>query len=352
MITERPLHTAYPRLASALAHLPLAQLPTPICPLPGSGPWFCKDDGGTHTLYGGNKVRKLEYVFGQAQRHGCTQVATFGAAGSNHATATALHAQRLGLRCINFLSRQRQTPWVANNIKRQLASGAQLVFVDGHRVQREQQAQDVLDASAHKTWLIPMGGSSIAGTVGYVNAAFELRDQIKRGEMPVPRRVYAPLGTMGTVVGLALGFAAVGLATEVVGVRVVHESIGSEAQAKALYAKTARALHRLDPQFPALDYASAKLTVRNEFFGAGYAVATDEARAAVDFAADHWALKLETTYSGKAAAALLADSSNDASGTSLFWSTYSSPTSTPEPDASLLDTLPRALHSYLVPQVS
>lgn len=347
MTSDRPLHTHYPRLAAALAHCPLAELPAPVRPLARPGNVWCKDDGGTHALYGGNKVRKLEYVFGQAQRHGCTQVATFGAAGSNHATATALHAQRLGLRCINFLSRQRHTPWLASNIKRQLASGARLVFVDGDRLQREQQARDVLDATAHKTWLIPMGGSSVAGTIGYVNAAFELRAQIERGDLPLPQRVYAPLGTTGTVVGLALGFAAAQLPVDVIAVRVVHETIGSAALAARLYARAARALHRLDPQFPRLATDPPRLQVRDEFFGAGYAVATDQARAAVDFAAQHWDLKLETTYSGKAAAALLADRRNGATDRALFWSTYSAPVATPELQPAQRAALPAGLEPYL-----
>ncbi|MEO1575704.1 MAG: pyridoxal-phosphate dependent enzyme, partial [Pseudomonadota bacterium] len=171
----RPLHDRFETLARRVPHVPLALLPTPLVTRDGPlGACLCKLDGQTHDLYGGNKVRKLEYVLAQAQRHGAARVATFGAAGSNHATATAVHARALGIGCVSFLSRQRPTRFVAANLKRQLSAGADIVFVSGDRAQREAQARAYVNRLDGRTWRIPMGGSSPAGTLGYVNAGLEL----------------------------------------------------------------------------------------------------------------------------------------------------------------------------------
>jgi D-cysteine desulfhydrase len=349
---ERPLHSRFAGLARKLPHLPLATLPTPVREVAGPvGGATCKLDGATARAYGGNKVRKLEYLLGQARSHACTQVATFGAAGSNHATATAVHAAAQGLRCVNFLSRQRATKWVAGNLRRQIAAGAKIVYVDGDRAQRERQARDFLNGSAHKTWRIPMGGSSDAGTIGYVNAGMELARQIEQGDCRLPDRIYVPLGTMGTAVGIAIGLACAGLRVPLHAVRVVHETVGSRALAPRLFERTVRLLHALDASFPRIVFDPAVFVVREEFFGNGYAHATKDAVAAVSYAHTHWSLELETTYSGKALAALLADAVRDqrAPRHALFWSTYSA---TPAPSSGtgdLRDKLPEPLRHYLAP---
>ena len=320
-----PLHVAFPGVAASVHLKKLARLPTPVKALSDDRcQLFVKRDDQTNRQYGGNKIRKLEYLFAEALAFGREQVATFGAAGSNHATATAIHAQYLGLKCINFLSRQRQTPWVAANLRRQVEAGARLVYVNGTRAEREAAAEAVLRKTPFKTWLIPMGGSSAMGTLGYVNAAFELAGQIERGEIETPDRIYVAMGTMGTAVGLAVGLRAAGIPSTIVAVRVVHRSVGSKELAQQLHFDTVRLLRRYDEAFPGLEFDDLNLEFRNEQFGGGYALATDASLASVKLAAEQWDLRLETTYTGKALAALLAD--RDAGllddRNVLFWNTY------------------------------
>lgn len=345
----RALDKAFPLLASRLPIAPLADLPTPIRGLAIARCRLAvKCDDRSNDVYGGNKVRKLEYLLGDALARGCSTVATFGAAGSNHATATAIHAHALGLNCINLLSRQRSTPWVAGNLRRQIAADARLVFVDGDRAQREAQAQAVLDAETGPVALIPMGGSSPLGTVGYVNAGLELAAQVEAGDLPAPERIYLPLGTMGTAVGLALGVALGGLASKVIAVRVVHESVGSRELAPGLYAGLCELLLGIDPSLPLPAFAKLPLTIRDDQFGGGYALATDAAKAAVEFADTNWELALETTYSGKALAALLADRDKGEldDKSILFWNTYSSGAAA-APDNLSLDGVPEQLRALL-----
>ena len=69
-------------------------------------------------------------------------------------------------------------------------------------------------------YIIPTGGTSARGTIGYVSAAFELREQIAAGEMPEPDWIFGPMGSGGTVAGLVLGAKLAGLRSRIVAVLV------------------------------------------------------------------------------------------------------------------------------------
>ena len=97
-----------PALAAALPKLTLARLPTPVTAASlqtaaGIRDIFIKHDDLTGELYGGNKVRKLEYLLQRALDRGATRIATFGTVASNHALATALYSRALGLDATCFL---------------------------------------------------------------------------------------------------------------------------------------------------------------------------------------------------------------------------------------------------------
>jgi D-cysteine desulfhydrase len=154
---------------------------------------------------------------------------------------------------------------------------------------------------------------------------------------------------MGSAAGLALGLALAGQKTEVQAIRVSPEIIMNRQRLDHLLAKTATMLRRIDASIPADLASRARIDVRHEFFGEGYAVSNAATDAAVEFAADHLALSLEPTYTGKAFAALLNDlACPDHAGMSmLFWNTYNS-NPLPEPDeaAADMDRLPAEFRRY------
>ena len=84
---------------------------------------------------------------------------------------------------------------------------------------------------------IPLGGSTALGTLGHVNAALELADQVEAGELPLPGRVVVPLGSGGTAAGLALGFAMAGLDTRCSGRASVHGSAQTDGVCFASWSK-------------------------------------------------------------------------------------------------------------------
>ena len=176
------------------------------------------------------------------------------------------------------------------------------------------------------TAIVQSSSAVTVATIGFVNAGLELADQVNAGTLAAPDRVYVANGTMATAAGLALGFALAGLGAEVQAVRVTHDFVSNPDAMRRLIAKTALLLRRLDPAIPAGLADSVRLRCRDEFFGSGYAHTTPAADRAVAVAREELGLELETTYTGKALAALLDDLDRPefASQTMLFWNTFNS----------------------------
>jgi len=328
-----PLYDRFPG-TKALAHVALASLPTPVEPWTelarrlGLRSLFVKRDDLSGEAYGGNKVRKLEFLLGQALAEGCSSIITFGARGSNHVRAAAVYGQRLGLKVHAVLTPQPSTSYLEANLQASRAAGATFRFADSHQESLARAADLQIELARQdgiEPFVIPFGGTVPRGTIGFVNAALELAAQIERGDILTPDMVYVALGSMGTASGLAVGFAALGLPIQVIGVRVVPAEIASLARARQVMKGASALLQESDPGFPLLIPENVGLHVREGFFGDGYAQPTAEAREAVALATFH-GLRLETTYTGKALAAVVADARNNqlADKTVLFWNTYNS----------------------------
>lgn len=322
------LSATYPALGQRLRKLQLAELPTPVerADFDTSGGLRCiavKRDDISSAHYGGNKIRKLEYIFRRALDRGAKRVATFGAAGSNHALATAVLAKQVGLECTCFLGHQKCTPKVPIALNMHRLLGTEIVRYGGSV---DQLALFRKYLQNRHTWVVPLGGSSWLGAVGFVSAGLELAQQVRDGELPCPDRIYIATGTMGSTAGLALGLAAAGLPTKVHAVCVVDKRFGNPVMLDRLICKTALMLNRLDPSFDSEMAKKAKLVWRGEFLAGGYAVVDERISDAVEVARDDLGLALETTYTGKAMAAMLHDLQQpDYNGEQyLFWNTHNS----------------------------
>lgn len=305
-----------------------------------------KHDSVSNAFYGGNKIRKLEYILQRARERGARRIATFGAAGSNHALATAIFATRLGFECTCFLRHQKRTPNIPRTLNMHRRIGTEIVRYGGN-VDRLATLRHYLQGRG--SWVIPLGGSSWLGAVGFVNAGLEMASQIAAGEIAMPDRIYIATGTMGSSAGLALGLALAELSTELHAIRVVDDFVANPRLFECLLRKTAAMLHRLDPSIP-VDLADrARICWRDDFLAGGYAVADSVTESAVKVADDEMGLLLETTYTGKAMAALLHDQlSREYAGEScLFWNTYNSRPLHADMKRPLnTDKLPQAFLSY------
>ena len=318
------LSVRLPRLGAQFEALPLATLPTPVTRheirIGGARhAVLVKHDEASGPLYGGNKVRKLEYLLRRARDRDALRVATFGAAGSNHALATALYALGAGFGCTCLLSHQPVQPGIGRKLLAHQLAGTEVVRFGGSRSARV--AIQRRHLQGRRIALLPMGGSNWIGTLGFVNAGLELAAQVAGGLVESPSTVYVATGTLGTTAGIALGLALAGHNAEVRGIRVTDARLANPAALRRLLMKTADLMRRTDPAVPAGLAERAQVLLRDDFYGAGYGLSNARTEAAMAFAAAELGLLLDSTYSGKALAALLHDLVEGTAGRPLFWNT-------------------------------
>jgi 1-aminocyclopropane-1-carboxylate deaminase/D-cysteine desulfhydrase-like pyridoxal-dependent ACC family enzyme len=212
-------------------------------------------------------------------------------------------------------------------LRADLAAGAKLYPV----VSTLKAAQKLAELSMlarlerRKPILLPPGGSTVLGTLGYVNAGVELAAQIDAGHCPDPTAVYVACGTCATAAGLALGLAAAGVRTEVIAVRVTHGLFANRLQLARLVKGAEALLCGLDPSFPAVSKSAiASLTLSDQEFGRGYGLSTPVSEAAAQLAEGE-GIRLDATYTSKAFARLLLEADTTRRGQNLlFWHTLSS----------------------------
>ncbi|MCB9567278.1 MAG: pyridoxal-phosphate dependent enzyme [Myxococcales bacterium] len=316
--------------------LRLADLPTPVERAAwldrGDVEVWLKRDDRSSEIYGGGKVRKLEWLLANPPFNGRGPIASIGGIGSHHLVALALYLRGLDRRLHALTFEQVVTPHVEAN----LATRASLGVEFWHARTR---AGLGLAWLAYKTWRRPAepgvmmapGASTGLGGFGFVGAGLELAAQIRAGLLPKPGTIYITGGSAGSSAGLA-----VGLALAEVG---AHLRIVSAVEAWSfnglLYRRMIRqivatlAVHGLDPARlrggadRLLADAGVTWSIDHTQVGPGYAVPTDAGRAAVAFAGDH-GIKLETTYTGKCLAGLSADLAAGAAirGPVLLWNTH------------------------------
>ncbi|HEX6693602.1 MAG TPA: pyridoxal-phosphate dependent enzyme, partial [Longimicrobiales bacterium] len=209
----RRLYEWFPRAAAAIPWVELATLPTPIetVTLPPAGGENAlsvqvKRDDLSGDAYGGNKVRKLEFLLAAARARGATRVVTAGAFGSHHALATTVYARRLGFDVTTILFPQHVTPHVRGIPLMCAALGAEVRFTPRMEGVPFALWRAALDGRG-RTCVIPPGGSDAIGTLGYVEAGLELAAQWQESRSKRPARIHVAAGTLGTAAGLALGLA-------------------------------------------------------------------------------------------------------------------------------------------------
>ena len=297
--SSRALFDRLPRLTDLVPWVELADgLPTAVDEV-DDGLYVQRDDA-TDSHYGGNKVRKLEFVLPIALRKG-GPVLTAGAIGSHHVYATAVHAARLGLEVEAVRFPQPMTPHVESidaalrklpNVKHtMLASRYAMPFVLA--------ARRIAIERANGYAVLP-GATSPLGNLGYVSAALELIDAFEREGWAPPDDVVVALGSGGSAVGLTLGLRLGGwLDTTVVAVRVSDVIVTNYAVLNAHAAATALVLG-IGGWLP----RSGNLHIEPGYFADGYGESSPAGERAADDGA-RFGLQVEPTYTAKALAAAL-----------------------------------------------
>jgi 1-aminocyclopropane-1-carboxylate deaminase/D-cysteine desulfhydrase-like pyridoxal-dependent ACC family enzyme len=329
------LFATWPALKERIDAVSLGSFPTPVerlSPLEhelGAGPLFVKRDDLSADAYGGNKVRTLEVLFGRARARGAREIIATGAFGSNHAVATVLHAPRAGLRPGALLCPQPHSDAAAENLRVTLARAERLVILPHWSLV----PFGIVRALGAGRVVMPPGGATPAGALGYVAAALELAAQVERGELAPPSRIYVGVGSTCTSAGLLVGLAhatRLGLGFRrrptVVSVRVTPWPVTARFRIVGLARRTSEHLAALagDPSLALSKHElSQGLELDGSHLGAGYGQPSPDGLAAIALFRRLASFELDTTYSGKAAAGFIAGAERHRDEAHLFWSTKS-----------------------------
>jgi L-cysteate sulfo-lyase len=298
------MHLArFPRVKICQAPTPLEFMPNLTRLLGGPQLWIKRDDC-TGLATGGNKVRKLEFLVGEALAQGADTLVTQGAVQSNHVRQTAAAAVKFGLRCVGVLEHRVQTTDTdyldGGNVLLDRLMGLEIEYRAGDSDMQAaiEEVGERLSRQGAKPYLIPGGGSNPVGATGYAAVALELLAQANDMGLRIDRVVHAT-GSAGTQAGLVAGFETLNSGIRVLGIGVRNPREKQEANVHALAEATAARL-------------GLKGGIRREaveancdYVGAGYGIPTPGMAEAVQMLARTEAIFLDPVYSGKAMAGLI-----------------------------------------------
>jgi len=287
MVNEKPvLFKRYPDLEGKVPWVPvLTGIPTHVEKLTKleehfkivNGEIYIKRDDKDHNIYGGNKLRKFEFIFGEVLKRKKKGIITSGGIGTNHGMACAIIAKELSLK-----------------------------------------------------WTPLLGFGSPLGTIGFINALFELKEQIDKGILSEPEIIFVAAGSTGTAAGLTAGCKLMGLKTKVYFVNVSRDIVVNPKSLIRNANKAIKYLRKRDKNIPDVKVNENDFKMIKGYLGSGYGIITKKSQNAVDLIYELEGkvkdFRLETTYTGKALAAMFEflEMEENKSKKVLFWNTYNS----------------------------
>ncbi len=293
----------------AISRIKIAHTPTPLestsrlsdalgCQI------FIKRDDCTGLAGGGNKVRKLEYLLADAKNQGADTLITIGGLQSNHARQTAAVAAKFGLRCELVLEDIPGTPkqeyYHNGNVLLNKLFGANIhhMGVGQDSISYSEMLIDKLIQNGQKPYLIPIGGSNVIGSFGYMRCANEIVQQLESHNITIDQIVLAS-GSAGTQAGLLAGLIAAQIDLPVLGICVSRSTLDQQELVESLLRKILKN-RGIDPEL-----AKGKVNCIGDYVGEGYGIVTETMIAAVNQCAQLEGLLLDPVYTGKAMAGLI-----------------------------------------------
>jgi len=297
------------------ARYPLTFGPTPIeklerlsARLGGNIDIYAKrEDCNSGLAFGGNKIRKLEYIIPDAIAAGADTLVTIGGVQSNHTRQVAAVAAKIGMQC-----RLVQESWVpfqdavydrVGNILLSRVLGAEIELVDegfdiGIRESWEQALEDVKDKGG-KPYPIPAGASVHKfGGLGYVGFAEEVRAQEDQLGFKFDHIVVCTV-TGSTHAGMIVGFAKDGRARNVIGIDASGTAKQTHAQVLDIAQKTAELVEL------GQDITAEDVVLRTDYAYPAYGVPSDETNEAIRLCARLEGMMTDPVYEGKSMQGLI-----------------------------------------------
>jgi L-cysteate sulfo-lyase len=265
---------------------------------------WVKHDDATGLGFGGNKLRKLDYVLHQALASGADTIVSGGVVQSNSQRQVAAVAAKLGLSCHLAVYHGRVEPPTpdyksSGNALLNRLYGAHLHDVPwtGDRNAAIRALVGDLEAKGHKPYFVPYGVSNALGAVGYATSIAEIEAQAAQLGI-APAAIVHSTGSAGTQAGLVVGAAVAMPGTRIVGIDVDAEPARVRADVVAL---AREASNMLDALF---DETAVEVVAGHA--GPAYGIPHDATIEAIRLAGRLEALALDPVYSGKGLAGLIA----------------------------------------------
>lgn len=293
---------------------PLMFGPSPIHPLKRlsdhlGGPeiWAKRDDCNSGLAFGGNKIRKLEYLVPDALAQGCDTLVSIGGVQSNHTRQVAAVAAHLGLKAC--LVQERWVDWPdvtydrVGNIQLSRILGAQVElspdrFSIGIRRSWQRALESVRERGG-KPYAIPAGASDHPlGGLGFANFAREVHRQEQELEIFFDHVIVCSV-TGSTHAGMIVGFAAQDRPRKVIGI----DASAKPAETRAQVLKIARNTGEIAEL--GREITEADVILEERFAGERYGIPTDETLDAIRLTARLEGMITDPVYEGKSMAGLI-----------------------------------------------
>ncbi len=307
-----------------IPRLRFAHLPTPIEEMPrlsaelGGPRLFIKRDDQTGLALGGNKTRKLEFLVAEAQQQGAKMLISAGAMQSNHCRQTAAAAAKFGMECILVLNGQHpEQP--SGNLLLDFLFNADVVWVED-RKDRDRVLQHTYEtalAAGNKPYLVPYGGSSPTGALGYAFAVEELM-----GQGLNPDWIIFGTSSGGTHAGLTLGARVFGCKSRILGISIDEPVAVLKSSVSSLASAASEKFGQR------IIFSGSDVLANEDYCQEGYGVFGDGEREAICLFAGMEGILLDPVYTGRAAAGmidLIRKGQLKKGETVLFWNTGGQP---------------------------
>lgn len=253
-----------------------------------------KRDDLMELAMGGNKVRKLEFLMADAQSQGCDTVVTTGDLHSNHTRLTAAAARKLGMQAV-LAMKGKKPDSIQGNLLLSYLLGGDVRFFDAERKELPSIMEEIRrekEAEGHHCYVIPRGGASAHGVLGYADAVFELRKQLGAAAEKLDYVVFAT-GTGATQAGLLLGTKLTGMKAKVVGVSAGRSASEIGNDVKRLVDEAAQLLS------VSVQLSQDEIIVIDSYTCGGYGVVSPEVTDLMETVARKEGLLVDPVYTGK-----------------------------------------------------
>lgn len=282
---------------------------------------YIKRDDQTGLATGGNKTRKLEYLVQEALDQGCDCFVTAGAQQSNHCRQAAAAAIRAGMKP-HLLLRGAEPSSFTGNLLLMKLMGANIYYCGDEITEADVQHLLVkLTSAGHNPYYTPIGGSTLTGSLGYVDAMQELRDQLDEQQLHLDYIFFAS-SSGGTQAGMLLGKALYGINARLIAINIDKHEVSSPGG----LAHTVKTIVEKGKELFATDIRirTDEISLVDGYGDAGYGVITDSERRAIRELAATEGIFLDPVYTARAfhgMTSMLKNGQVEPGANLLFWHT-------------------------------